>query len=561
MKNKLKNYYLPWWQATYIPYNGFHPLYSYILTVNCAELKTISPNSIINNDVVISNKNINYFGPEGISKEIYSNFIAINEIYLLIDDAIYFHHTCAPLFLRNKFIFHCESFLPIFMPFAFQGKGFVNSNQIDIIRNKYKLIFESNYCIAIATHIKSTFETLLEFFNSDIIKSKLKYIEIGFLPTEYKIKDINNNKSSISHDRFEKLSRLAINKKSFIFNNSSSQNLSQFALRGGVIALKFIEQIIEKYEDIIFIFRCEKPNNEIFEKYNINFDLINKYENQKIFWLENYLSDYEMDRILNFCDFNLLVSANLHSHTILRSMYHNCIPIVSDTIGVEEFCIDKVNSYVISGVKDTVWVYDENNKFSYDRHDVFLDPLFQNKMADNTVKLFNDVILVQHPFIKLNSNSIVLSKYNALIKSNELFNFYNMHNKTESKINDVKQFNIEILNFRNQTTPKIINNLGDYKILLFQNIYYVETPLRRYTDTNSISLLGNDEISPVLNHFEFYQDAISYLNSIFTNDRDTSDIKENKLKTYKIFIKYNYPFVFNILKLVFNFGKKLIIKF
>ena len=101
-------------------------------------------------------------------------------------------------------------------------------------------------------------------------------------------------------------------------------------------------------------------------------------------------------------------------------------------------------------------------------------------------------------------------------------------------------------------------------MIIFQNIYYVETPLRRYTDTNSISLLGSDEISPVLHHFEFYQDAISFLNSIFKNDSDTSDIKLNKLNklvNYKIFVKYNFPFIFKILKLVFNFGKKLIFKF
>jgi hypothetical protein len=465
--------YLPWWQASYIPLNGFHPLYSFV----CAkpegiELLTLDARSIDCVNLSRNSGSIFFCGPKNkFLKKVYDDFYVKEEYFFnaKISGISEFHHTCPPLYISNPFYFHFESFLPIFMPYAFQGQEFVFHQRLNLIREAYKELFESEKCLGIVSHINTSLEEFSQFFNSEIIQKKIQHIPIGYLPA--------SESNEVGIDGISDVIEKCKNHLTFIFNNSSSQYDESFVLRGGAVALKLALEFIKKGHFYKFIFRCAKPSQTLLKNYNIDEMLLLKYEGISIFWINNYLCDFDMNRLYACADFNLLISANLHSSSILRSMHHGCIPIISDTRGTEEYVSDFENCILINGVKEQVWTYSEKYKYWYDEHDIYKT----TKFIDQLTKVAFDKVSAfcaekDKKSVAENCKSYVREVHDPKLRAKELFNFFKLNSTTAiSYPSHPNNSLIQLDNYKflGRTSPSIFCDIGDRFILEFQRIYYV----------------------------------------------------------------------------------------
>lgn len=346
---------LPWSLSHYIPLNGFHPLYRALIDH--------APNSIIFNawdnvklqsrleqdhrfrEQLLTDMQTSPKGHVSSKRELaqqhYDDYFWLPDQRLtsVLPGDIEFHHTSPfPSFTR-PFVFHCESFMPIFFPFLQQEPS------LDIfeepVKKFYLDLFAHPLCLGIFSHIPETLENFRQYFSSKLINEKLFHSAIGLSQTGSK-KIKFSNKPSLATPKF-------------LFTNSTYQAPSSFFLRGGHIILKFWQEFIGQQRVGQLILRCIKPTDQELSKHNVDLSFIRDQEGKSILWIQDYLSISEQRALMTSANFFLLPSYTLHSASILEAMNSGTIPIVTDTVGTSVYIQDNENGVILTGVRSALW--------------------------------------------------------------------------------------------------------------------------------------------------------------------------------------------------------------
>ena len=354
--NKL-NVAVPWNQARYIPCNGFHPLYralfenNRLLSFNVLDEVTFAQHlaednayskKIFEQIAQMPEPYAEKYGDSPLARK-FADYITRDELWLTneLPGDIEFHHTSPLTSGERPFVLHCESFLPIFMPFANQGCGAIKNP--GELRKFYGQLLGSENCLGIFSHLPETLDQIRSFFRNDQINEKLHRSRTGLADRTLKV--LLDARKETCPER-----------PMFLFTNSAHQNPRSFVLRGGVISLLFAEKFLRAGSEGLFIFRTARPGDEELRGYGINVEFIRSVENRQIIWLEGYLSEYEQLRLFTMADILLLPSVNLHSVVIMQALAAGAIPVVTDTYGTDLYVEDKQNGIVLKGVRDAVWL-------------------------------------------------------------------------------------------------------------------------------------------------------------------------------------------------------------
>jgi glycosyltransferase involved in cell wall biosynthesis len=266
------------------------------------------------------------------------------------------HHT-SPLTAGNRpFVFHCESFLPIFQPFWSQGMGRLTN--VDEVRAFYERLFAAPTCLAIFSHIPSTLEQIRRFFRNPTIDAKLHNSRIGLCPSHLE--------RLLGARRGEEGGAPV-----FLFTSSAHQSPRTFSLRGGFAALLFAQRYLRAGRDGQFLFRSRRPPRADLHAAGVDVDYLAAVEAQrKVLWLETFLPEHEQLRLFTLADFLLLPSVNLHSVTLMQALAAGAIPVVSDTFGPEHYVADGETGVVLHGMQQEAWRDDPETGILVDRHDL-----------------------------------------------------------------------------------------------------------------------------------------------------------------------------------------------
>lgn len=543
--------YLPWWAASYIPLNGYHPIYKYICDGNGKnQYLTSSPAHLLSvKHEWPKSYSSSYRGPSSKYRQMYDDFFVQEELEFVneIKADLHFYHSAPSFYGSKNFILHVESFLPIFMPFAFQGVGFVVNP--DDVKSSYKRLFESEKCVAIFSHVKQTLNEVSLFFSSETIDKKLVYLPLGFLG-EDNIHDSNQ-------ENIKKEFRISEDAYVFLYNNSASQSETQFVMRGGIVSLLAACQILKLHPRSIFIFRCPKPNFDDFAKYGIDTEYLDKISGSSIYWIEEFLEEKKMVELYQIADFNLLISANLHSNTILKSMHYSCVPIVTDTIGTEEYVSDMHDGIVLNGVRDVVWKFNDSHGYWHDDHEVFDDIDLFNSLADQLIYKLGLIFAQPNKLAKLKFES----KLRCDTEHNSKARLAEMEDKILKLMNQnlpIRVFSDSMMTslskkyFTGCTTPMIINDIGKIRIISFQGLYYLQLLNKPNNSLNVYSILGSNNGGkhtwPV---YSGYEDALAGAEFFLNNfDSFAQDHKLNTLDSLKSAIKNKFPKIFSKMKYI-----------
>src|SRR3989338_5732272 len=359
---------VPWSLSHYIPLNGFHPLYRALFdqAPSSVELhawdnvklhnrfeRDIEIRNIVLRAVNEENGRLKKLAGQSIEKAYQDYFWPPNHALtdmLAVD--IEFHHTAPYPSLKRPFVFHCESFAPVFLPFAQQGGGeFKNHEKL---RNHYRRIFENPLCLGIFSHIPETLENLSRFFSNADIDRKLFKSKIGL-----------SLKAIAGPDIPEKIS---LSRPTFLFVNSANQNPANFFRRGGHIVLRFWKEYITNGRDGLLMLRCAKPSDEDLLDYGVDASFMKAEAGRSILWAEDYVANHEMNALMARAHFFLLPSLSLHSVSIMQAMTLGTIPIVTDTVGTAVYLEDGKHGIVLRGVRAAIWHTDKNTGILVDRY-------------------------------------------------------------------------------------------------------------------------------------------------------------------------------------------------
>lgn len=393
-----------WGLSHYIPLNGFHPLYRALFDYvpDNIELKALDNFRLYNlfDDNVNICKAVKSVAdriksktarlPKNSVSQIYNDFFwPPNQIFTseLMGD-IEFHHTAPFPSMKRPFVFHCESFAPIFYPFTHQGLG--EFENVDEIREHYRSIFSHPLCLGIFSHIPETLNSIECFFSDSVINSKLFRSKIGL--------------SSKSFQNTKFTAKPFSSEPRFLFINSAHQNSANFFNRGGHLVLRFWEEYIRSGRTGLLILRCAKPSDEDLADYDVDISFINSETGSTIQWVESYLTNHEMNILIEKTHFFLLPSASLHSASIMQAMMSGAIPVVTDTVGTDVYVSDRQNGIVLCGIRDTIWHKDSATGILVDNYNNLstMDCSLIKQMKDRIFSLLDS----PHEYNMLSMNTL-----------------------------------------------------------------------------------------------------------------------------------------------------------
>lgn len=349
------NVAVPWSLSHYIPLNGFAPLYralfdhapenvSFSAWDNVKLSRKLRGNGSVRKRLLerAKREGCHFDGHEEdpIARRYKEYFWPPNQILTggLAGD-IEFHHTAPFPSLKRPFIFHCESFAPVFIPFVQEGKGC--SENHESIRELYRSIFAHPLCLGIFSHVPETLRALSLFFSDPTINGKLFPSKIGLSDDVFFEQD-TEQKPSLSRPRF-------------LFVNSSSQNMANFFHRGGHLVLRFWKRFIASGRVGLLILRCRKPADTELQKYGVDVSWVNNEIGRSIIWAQEYLARHEMNSLMASAHFFLLPSASLHSTSLMEAMRVGTIPIVSDIAGTSLHVKDEEHGIILCGMAKESW--------------------------------------------------------------------------------------------------------------------------------------------------------------------------------------------------------------
>ncbi|HQT47605.1 MAG TPA: hypothetical protein PLY97_10330, partial [Acidocella sp.] len=145
---------VPWSLSHYIPLNGFHPLYRALFENHPADTElhawdNTELSNMLRGDKALCRELLSAvqreaegftaYGTSALAPRYREAFFAPNiALTALLPGDIELHHTAPYPSMTRPFVFHCESFAPIFFPFVQQGGG--SFHDADVLREHYQKI-------------------------------------------------------------------------------------------------------------------------------------------------------------------------------------------------------------------------------------------------------------------------------------------------------------------------------------------------------------------------------------------------------------------------------------
>ncbi|WP_415879824.1 glycosyltransferase [Methylomonas sp. TEB] len=401
MSEQILNVAIPWSLTHYIPLNGFHPLYRALFEekpdwLNIAAWDNIELSQSLRGDEAFRESLLAEVAKEAvklenvslspIEKDYFAHYWSANQaLTRLLPGEIEVHHTAPFPSLCRPFVFHCESFAPVFFPFAHQGTGSMESQEQ--VRAHYKRIFENPLCLGVFSHLPETITDLSRFFASPIIDAKLHLSRIGLMEGAEENKQLS--KGPLSSTRF-------------LFVNSANQNPANFFLRGGHIVLRFWQAFCRDPENKRLFMRCGRPSDAMLRQYGVDLDWLGCHEGHSIIWIEDYLTAHELEKLMCAAHFLLLPSASLHSVSIMQAMGAGAVPVVSDTIGTSRYVVDGKDGIVLSGVFDNNWRQDPECGVMIDQY--ARNPELEDALVEQLLRRITELFQNPKKYAELSAN-------------------------------------------------------------------------------------------------------------------------------------------------------------
>ncbi len=288
---------------------------------------------------------------------------------------------------QTPWVMEVEDTTSMFFPALHNGR----TAELDITTSPYypilKAMLELGSCRGIITHVKSTAESIPVIFKNPQLAKKMTYIPLGVkIPQKF----------------FIRKSSTCVN---LLFTTSWHQNPESFFLRGGHDLLEAYSVLQQHYPNVHLILRTSLLAN--MDKRYV--DIINGCNVRLI---DSYLSNREMQILLDQGDIYVLPSARIHVVSILQAMANGMTVVVSDGWGIEEYVVNGYNGIVIKGRYGKVsWIDPQSGMLKEDYSHMFKpDPVIVNGLIGSLSALIESKQLRDR--LGRNARKDVKDKYN-----------------------------------------------------------------------------------------------------------------------------------------------------
>lgn len=363
----------PWALPHYIPLNGHHPLYRALFDDKPEHVSINSWDNVALYDhmrdsrvaVEILRQSVSRSQDASQSSQLDEVDAPFAEFFRPFEQVmtealpgdIELHHTAAFPSMTRPFALHCEMFAPVLFPVYQQGGGWLENRVV--LRERLRRLFGHPLCLGVFSHIPQTVETLGRFLADDALAAKIFPSRIGL--------------SSLFFGIDPAVKKGQLEEPLFLFTNSAHQDSRSFFHRGGHVVLRFWQRWRNDGRPGKTIFRCRRPPDDRLQERGVSPDFVARETGNSIFWVEDYLHGYELNRLVAAAHFLLLPSASLHSVSIMQSLALGTVPVVTDTIGTDRYVRDGINGIILGGMREAIWRTDPETGIPIDTYTVNAD--------------------------------------------------------------------------------------------------------------------------------------------------------------------------------------------
>lgn len=203
-------------------------------------------------------------------------------------------------------------------------------------------VFRARSCLGVVTHIRRTAEQLRRLFPEPEIQAKLAYIPLG-VDVRPAPKSALKAKSPLKTASRKLFGKPAVRRARRLLLFTNSHGADNFFLRGGADVLAAADALRRRRDDFHVLIRSAPPDMPSAAA------LARWRRHPAATWIDERLSETEIDALYRASDMFLLPSGILHAVSLTRALRCGLAVVATDALGVDEFIRHGVNGLVTPG--------------------------------------------------------------------------------------------------------------------------------------------------------------------------------------------------------------------
>lgn len=291
-------------------------------------------------------------------------------------------HTAPYTLNQTPWLLHLEVPITVFFPFISYGISWNLEFESKPYYKLAKAYVESNQCLGIFSHLKSTCEALPRLFRNQKLAEKIHYFPLSAPAL----------KASQAQKPSEKGGPIRI-----LFTGSFNHDPWSFYSRGGLYVVEAFLTLVEEYPDLELVLRVELP-------LTLDQKLLDRIlGHPRISIRTQWLSEQELQGLFDSADIMALPSYTLHCQSIFRAMASGCCCVVSDAPDFEQFVRDGENCLIAGGRRGRV--YDVDPQLGIVREHYPNMRIFERPYAKTVTETFRRLLADRELLRKLQTNA------------------------------------------------------------------------------------------------------------------------------------------------------------
>lgn len=246
-------------------------------------------------------------------------------------------HTAPHTLNQTPWLLHVEVPLTLFYPFVSYGKTrdlrFEDSPYYALV----KAYLESDHCLGIFSHLKSTCEALPRLFHNPALADKVHEFPLATPALA----------ATCAAKQSDRGGPIRI-----LFTGSFNEDTWSFYSRGGLYVVEAFLTLAEEFPDLELVLRANVPTT-------LEADLLDRITSHpRISVVTQRLSERELQALYDSADIMALPSYTLHCQSVFRAMASGCVCVVSDAPDYRQFLRDGENGVIAGGRLGEVYQFD-----------------------------------------------------------------------------------------------------------------------------------------------------------------------------------------------------------
>lgn len=291
-------------------------------------------------------------------------------------------HTAPYTLNQTPWLLHIEIPITLFYPYLTYGVSWHLDFENKPFYKLTKAYLESEYCLGIFSHVRSTCEALPRLFHNPKLAEKVYYFPLGAPALA----------ASIAPKPSQSGAPVRI-----LFTGSFNHDSGSFYSRGGLYVTEAFLTLADEFDDVELILRVNLP-------LTLDRQILRRViHHPRIRIMTQWLSEHQLQELFDSSDIMALPTYALHCQSIFRAMASGCCCVLSDAPEYAQFAQHGKNCLIAGGRLGKVYALD--SELGIIRENFPNLRAFDKEYSNNVIQTFRQLLTDRNLLRTLQGNA------------------------------------------------------------------------------------------------------------------------------------------------------------